>query len=213
MQYMNDRDPYRWPRRVLAVGIVLLAVPCALRAQLMQRGNAVPESQSWRAGEAAGGGRARADAGRGAGAGRAEERAGDDCRGRRDARGERGAARAQRMAAAGVCVGLLRSRAGVGVLRPVRLDRAGVHAVDDELAGAAPGSRRGDRAGAARLPAGRRTRSAAATVARAQTTTCRCRSASRTPIASISRFRRTSTRAAACRRRRRRRGSAARMRR
>ena len=44
MPYMNDRDPYRWPRRVLAVGIVLLAVPCALRAQLMQRGNAVPES-------------------------------------------------------------------------------------------------------------------------------------------------------------------------
>ena len=44
MPYMNDRDPYRWPRRVLAVGIFLLAVPGALRAQLMQRGNAVPES-------------------------------------------------------------------------------------------------------------------------------------------------------------------------
>ena len=43
MPYMNDRDPYRWPRRILAVGIALLAVPSAPRAQLMQRGNAVSE--------------------------------------------------------------------------------------------------------------------------------------------------------------------------
>ena len=39
MPYMNVRDPYRWPRRVLAVGIILLAVSSHPRAQLMQRGN------------------------------------------------------------------------------------------------------------------------------------------------------------------------------
>ncbi len=44
MPYMNDRDPYRWPRRVLAAGIVFFAIPCALRAQLMQRGSAVSET-------------------------------------------------------------------------------------------------------------------------------------------------------------------------
>ena len=44
MPNMNVRDPYRWPRRVLAVGIMLIAVPCAPRAQLVQRGNAVPEA-------------------------------------------------------------------------------------------------------------------------------------------------------------------------
>ena len=41
---MDDRDPYRWLRRVLAVGIVFFAVPCALRAQLLQRGSAVSET-------------------------------------------------------------------------------------------------------------------------------------------------------------------------
>ena len=94
--------------------------------------------------------------GRCAAARRAQQRAGDDRRGRGDARGKRAEARAQRMAAAVVGLGLLRPRAGLGVLRPVRHDRAGVHAADHRHAGAAAGSGGGDRAGAARLPADRR---------------------------------------------------------
>jgi outer membrane protein TolC len=44
MPYMNVRDSYRLPRSVFAVGIVLLAVPWAVRAQPAQRGNAVPSA-------------------------------------------------------------------------------------------------------------------------------------------------------------------------
>jgi outer membrane protein TolC len=44
MPYMNVRDPYQWPRRVLAVAIVLLALPGTARAQPVQRGNSAPEA-------------------------------------------------------------------------------------------------------------------------------------------------------------------------
>jgi len=85
MPYMNVRDPYRLPHRLLAVGIVLLAVPCAPRAQLMPRGNALPATSVCRAGTAGGCRGARADARRGAGTGWTEERGGDDRHRRSDA--------------------------------------------------------------------------------------------------------------------------------
>jgi outer membrane protein TolC len=42
MPYMNVRDSYRLPRSVFVAGIVLLAVPWAVRAQAAQRGDPLP---------------------------------------------------------------------------------------------------------------------------------------------------------------------------
>ena len=180
---MNVRDPYRWPRRVLTVGIMLLAVPSYPRAQLMQRGNALPEvGVAAQAPQPAAGARVLT-------LDEALELA--EPKSEQVTIAEAGVTRAesqeQRVRSEWLpqvsAVGLLRPRAGVGVLRPVRRVWAGVHSLHGE-------SRRrrctnASRRSSARCKTARRPAMSSAAAARPTTATAtmRCRSASRTPIA------------------------------